>query len=167
MSTGSSVLLFVIMATLVFLPCVAHTDADSQPIAFNHKMHVSEVGLECTDCHQYVTENRKATLPNREVCADCHSEPQGESDEELKLVALLETEQELDWHQIYVLPKHVYFSHFRHVTLGQIGCITCHGDMKELTSPPTEPAVDVLDMDYCMDCHEEQQAANDCLACHN
>jgi hypothetical protein len=39
--------------------------------------------------------------------------------------------------------------------------------MKDLTSPPTSPATDIIDMDYCMDCHDNRQASNDCLACHN
>jgi hypothetical protein len=123
--------------------------------------------MDCIDCHQYVETHRKATLPNREVCHDCHSDAQGESAEEQKLVSLLEAEQELEWQRVYVLPKHVYFSHFRHVTLGRINCSECHGDMKELTSPPVKQAVDIVDMDNCMDCHEEKQVDNDCLTCHN
>ena len=97
---------------------------------------------------------------------DCHSEAQGESAEEQKLLSLLETDQEFDWQRIYVLPKHVYFSHFRHVTLGQLNCQECHGNMKELTSPPVKPAVDILNMDNCMDCHKGRQVNNDCLTCH-
>ncbi len=138
----------------------------AQPVEFNHNKHVIDVGMDCIDCHQYVETHQKASLPNREVCYDCHSEAQGESAEELKLVSLLETEQELEWQRVYVLPKHVYFSHFRHVTLGQINCSECHGDMKELTSPPVKQDVDVVNMDNCMDCHEEKQVNNDCLTCH-
>lgn len=155
------------VAVGVFLGGVAISDKVVQPIKFNHKLHITDVGMDCPECHQYVTRSRKATLPGKEVCMDCHSEPQGESEEEKKLVTLLQSHQELQWQQVYVLPKHVYFSHFRHVTLGQIGCQQCHGDMKQLIAPPTKPAVNIIDMDFCMDCHEDRLAQLDCLACHN
>lgn len=138
-----------------------------QPVEFNHQLHLDEVGLDCVECHQYVTQSRKATLPTESVCLDCHEEQQGESSEEEKLVSLLAGDSALNWQRVYVLPKDVYFSHFRHVTLGQLGCSECHGDMNQLSSPPEEPATDIIDMDYCMDCHEERQVSNDCLACHN
>lgn len=139
----------------------------TQPIQFNHNLHTTELEMDCQDCHRYVREGRKASLPDRDVCFECHEEMQGESAEEEKLVTLLATGQELDWQRVYVLPKHVYFSHLRHVTLGQIGCQECHGDMMQLTAPPRRPAVDIIDMDHCIDCHEERQADNDCLACHS
>jgi predicted CXXCH cytochrome family protein len=137
-----------------------------QPVAFNHQLHIVDLEMDCTECHRYVTTSRKATLPTAEVCADCHSEPQGESAEEEKLVSLISSGEDLNWQRVYVLPKHVYFSHFRHVTLGQMGCPECHGSMNELSRPPRQPAVNILDMDYCVDCHEDQLVSNDCLACH-
>lgn len=138
----------------------------NQPVKFSHNRHVSENEMDCTDCHRYVDTNRKATLPGKKICLECHSEAIGESPEEQKLVTILNSDQELNWQRIYVLPKHVYFSHFRHVTLGKIACQSCHGKMEELTSPPTRPAVDIINMDNCMDCHEKNQVSNDCLACH-
>lgn len=159
--------LVILAAVICFsAPVMLWGDSPRQPVSFNHLLHLEDVGLDCRDCHQYVFENRKATLPDREVCGECHSEMQGESVAEQKFVALLESEVELKWQRVYVLPKHVYFSHFRHVTLGQIGCQDCHGEMKQLTTPPTSPAVDILEMDYCMDCHQERQVDNDCLSCH-
>ncbi|MEE9553137.1 MAG: cytochrome c3 family protein [candidate division Zixibacteria bacterium] len=137
-----------------------------QPVEFNHNIHVIEVEMDCSDCHRYVITDRKATLPDKDVCSECHSEIIGESVEEQKLIALLESEREFNWQRVYVLPKHVYFSHFRHVTLGQVSCQECHGEMKELTSPPDKPAVDINDMDNCMNCHEDRQVNNDCLTCH-
>lgn len=160
-----------LLAPLLYLGCdqveALHTNGpDVQPIQFSHKLHVADKGLDCVECHRYVMTNRKATLPDKEVCAACHSEPQGSSDEERKLVELLSSSEELNWRRIYVLPKHVYFSHFRHVTLGQIGCQDCHGEMKELNVPPRETATDIIDMDFCIKCHRERRSNNDCLACH-
>lgn len=138
----------------------------AQPIQFNHKLHVADQGLDCVECHQYVTKNRKATLPGKDVCAGCHSEPQGSSPEEQKLAALLSSSEELKWQRVYVLPEDVYFSHFRHVTLGQIGCQSCHGEMKELTAPPQKPATGIINMSFCLECHKDRRASSDCLACH-
>lgn len=158
--------LIILALAGIFIWSTAILSGPSQPVKFSHNMHVVENDMECTDCHQYVTTNRKATLPGKEICLGCHSEAIGDSPEEQKLVAILNSDQELNWQRIYVLPKHVYFSHFRHVTLGQISCENCHGEMKELTSPPEKQAVDIINMDHCIDCHEDRQVSNDCLRCH-
>jgi len=175
--TSTNVRTFCRFLLLALLPLLFHlgcgqgealpTNAPgAQPVQFNHKLHVADQGLDCVECHRFVMKNRKATLPEKEVCAGCHSEPQGSSDEERKLVALLSSSEELNWQRVYVLPKHVYFSHFRHVTLGQIGCQSCHGEMKELTAPPRKQATGIIDMDFCIKCHRERRASSDCLACH-
>lgn len=165
MNTTSRIVFGLIIGMLALAAAVFGTAP--QPIEFNHNLHITDVGLDCGECHVFVTTNRKATLPDQTICAECHEEPQGESAEEQKLVALLQGNSDLDWQRVYVLPEHVYFSHLRHVTLGQIGCQDCHGQMHLMTSPPKKPATDILDMDYCMDCHDERQVNNDCLACHN
>lgn len=164
--------LYSMLAAGLGVAACGGTGADSgtphleQPIAFNHRLHTTDLEMDCPDCHRFVTTSRKATLPTVEVCAECHSDAQGESAEEQKLVALINAGSGLNWQRVYVLPKHVYFSHFRHVTLGQMGCPECHGNMKELNQPPVRPAVDILDMDYCVDCHLKQKANQDCLGCH-
>jgi len=155
------------LATGVLLSPTSAAEPVSQPIRFNHKLHITDVGLECTECHRTVTTGRKATLPPKGVCGECHSEAIGESPEEEKLVEILNSEERLDWQRIYVLPKHVYFSHFRHVALGQIDCVICHGEMRKLTSPPRSPAVDTVNMKECIRCHKQRQASVDCLACHD
>jgi hypothetical protein len=158
--TVSAAVLMLVTLTVKLL------GAGQQPVEFNHNLHINDVGMDCTECHLYVMQERKATLPDKEVCLECHSEPQGETSKEAAFIDLLQSDMELKWQRVYVLPKHVYFSHFRHVTLGQLPCQGCHGDMQNLTSPPTKRAVNIIDMDYCIDCHEESQASVDCLSCH-
>lgn len=157
----------IVFVVFVLLWSTGISSDQPQPIEFNHNKHIDEIGMDCQECHTYVISSRKATLPGKQICLECHEEQLGESTEEEKLVALLQSDEQLNWQRVYVLPKHVYFSHFRHVTLGQINCQQCHGDMKLLTSPPSEPETDIIDMDYCIDCHSERQVNNDCLACHN
>ena len=59
-----------------------------QPIAFNHQLHVEEMGAECSDCHQHVLTGVRATIPNIGVCSDCHEEAQTESLEELPRISV-------------------------------------------------------------------------------
>lgn len=163
-------LLFGLLVAALHTACdrgeaLSSTTPELQPIQFNHKLHVVDQGLDCVECHEHVTKYRKATLPGKEICAACHSEPL-ETPEGRKLAALLASDEELRWQRVYVLPDDLYFSHFRHVTLGQIGCQSCHGEMKELTAPPRKPATDIIDMNFCIRCHQERKASSDCLACH-
>ena len=136
-----------------------------QPLPFSHKIHVAEIELECTECHTRVMEHQRATLPLLEVCQDCHSEALTESEIESQLLAYTTEDQAIPWERIYAIPDHVYFSHRRHVVLGELACEVCHGDVSSFDLPPTAPVV-AITMDGCMDCHEENHITNDCLACH-
>jgi hypothetical protein len=124
-----------------------------------------DVGLVCTECHLYAETGVRATIPNIGLCGDCHAEAQTESVEEARLVEYIESNELVPWRKIYNVPAHVYFSHRRHTTLGEIGCAICHGDMENRESPVTRAEVS-LSMDFCMDCHYEMEASNDCLLCH-
>jgi len=137
----------------------------TQPIAFNHHLHVDELSLDCTDCHRYVLTGARATIPNIEVCGECHVEPLTDSAEEKKLIAYVESGKPIPWRKVYRVPDHVYFSHRRHAALGGIECKRCHGPMAEQTQPVTRPAVRIT-MDACIDCHDREGVTHDCIACH-
>ncbi|NIM57993.1 MAG: hypothetical protein GTO16_03490 [Candidatus Aminicenantes bacterium] len=134
-----------------------------QPISFNHKIH-AENDLDCLDCHPYFNEHASSGRPSLETCMSCHEEPQGESLAEKKLLEYIKSGNEIDWQRLYRVPEDVYFSHRRHVVLGQIDCMTCHGNIGESPKPPSEPLK--ITMKKCMKCHEEKEASNDCIACH-
>jgi len=136
-----------------------------QPIRFNHHKHIEEVGLNCDECHVYVKTQPFAGIPDLELCLGCHEDPQTDNPEEEKLRNIKEKDGVLVWQQIYHVPDHVYFSHRRHVTAGEIDCVVCPGRMTDRKKPPTKPAVH-LDMDHCIECHQQNQVNNDCLACH-
>ena len=137
-----------------------------QPLLYNHNVHVEEEGLECIDCHESVEQAAYATIPRLNLCLDCHdTEPMSESPEEAKLIAHIESEEEIAWNQVYRVPSHVYFSHRRHVTLGEVECSVCHGNVPEQMVPVQAPVIP-LTMEWCMDCHTENKVSNDCLACH-
>jgi hypothetical protein len=159
---------FCVPALLSAYSCTRSGEAAShkQPITYNHQVHVEENDMECTDCHLYVETRARATIPNIEVCGECHSdEPMTESAEEQKVVDYVSRGEKIPWLKIYRVPSHVYFSHRRHTALGEIACATCHGDMERMTTPPPKPAVPIS-MDRCMGCHEQNQVSNDCTRCH-
>jgi len=136
-----------------------------QPLAFSHVLHLDEVGLECADCHLYVTSGERTIVPNIQSCADCHFEAITESDNEARLVEHIESEQLIPWKQVYSVPDHVYFSHRRHTAAGEIECETCHGPVAQRAEPLTRALVPIT-MTACMDCHDLSGASNDCIVCH-
>jgi hypothetical protein len=135
-----------------------------QPIAFNHSLHVEQEGMECTMCHRGADKAIRSSLPGARACSLCHLEPQGESAAEQQLADLLQEGAPLEWAPLFLQPPHVFFSHRRHVSVAQIECATCHGDIGTSTAPPDQRAP--LTMDECIACHEQHAASTDCSACH-
>lgn len=134
-----------------------------QPLAFNHKVHADN-DLACADCHINFMDYSSSGRPTIEICAACHEESMTDSSEEKRVVESVQAGEEIEWKRLYRLPEDVYFSHRRHVAVGGIECATCHGDIGESVRPPTKP--EKMTMDKCMNCHDETQADNDCIACH-
>lgn len=135
-----------------------------QPVEFNHRLHVEDLGLDCTDCHPYYEDETFSGLPAADSCSFCHEEAQGEDPEEAKLVRLLAEERPLEWRPLFRQPSHVFYSHRRHIKLAELECETCHGSIAASEAPPQR--VDTLDMDGCIGCHEQQSVDNDCTSCH-
>ena len=136
-----------------------------QPIAFNHRIHVEELGFACQDCHLYAETSVRATIPNIDNCADCHEELQGESEAEARLVEFIAAGEPVPWRKIYRVPDHVLFSHRRHTAIAAIDCEHCHGPVGQQVQPVTRVFWRPT-MDNCMKCHEESGASNDCVHCH-
>jgi predicted CXXCH cytochrome family protein len=158
--------LFITAAISAILAGNGPAAAAEQPIAFNHKAHVSK-GLDCTICHAYVREQAFATLPKLETCLMCHSAKMSDNPEEGKIREFAAKKAPLKWVRLYRLSPDAaaYFSHRRHVTLGKIECAACHGPMAERTTPPTKALVS-FSMDFCIGCHERKKVATTCVDCH-
>jgi hypothetical protein len=135
-----------------------------QPIAFNHKKHVEELELSCLTCHASFEKETFSGLPGADVCSSCHSEAQGKSKEEAKLVKLLQTGAPLEWQSLFRQPPHVFYSHRRHVMVAKLECATCHGAIAKTVVPPE--SVRRLRMQDCIDCHRRSGASTDCTNCH-
>ena len=134
-----------------------------QPIAFSHRQHVGEFGLDCQLCHVYARRGPVAGIPSVARCVGCHQFVQPNQPEIQKLLAYWENQEPIPWVQIHNLPDHVRFTHKRHVLAGVI-CESCHGDVSQMDAADQ---VQPLTMGWCLSCHKEQQASIDCLTCHS
>ncbi len=136
-----------------------------QPVQFNHKKHTGDLGLDCAFCHAYVGSGAHAGLPDHTTCAMCHTTTQGTSEEAARVTALLEAGEPLRFNKLFRMPDHVFYTHRRHVAVAELPCQECHGGIADTEQPPRRALVRI-DMDFCMDCHREQQASLECTACH-
>ncbi len=135
-----------------------------QPVEFNHRKHVIDNQIGCSTCHQYYETQSFSGLPEADVCSTCHSEPQGKSAEEAKLVKLIKDGRPLVWNSLFRQPSHIFYSHRRHVVKAGIKCERCHGNIALTSSPPR--SVKKLSMTDCIACHEQRGVPVDCTTCH-
>lgn len=141
------------------------SEALSQPIQFNHKLHTKDLDIPCTDCHRYVKSAEFAGRPVTKICATCHDPPQTNKPEEARLIKYIKSGEEIPWRRLYEVPSHVFYSHRRHVTVAKLECAVCHGEIGQSVAPPARP-LRTLSMDFCIDCHEQRKVTTDCNACH-
>lgn len=124
-----------------------------QPIRFNHQIHTKKEP--CTRCHIHVATRRVAGRPQLSICMECHANPVTKSPEEEKLRQLARENGQLAWVRLTRLPRHVRFSHQRHVAVGKVECRVCHGAIAERTEPPQRPLVQI-EMSLCLSCHRAE-----------
>lgn len=46
--------------------------APEQPIAYSHRLHAGELGIDCRFCHTAARQARHAGIPSTDVCMKCH-----------------------------------------------------------------------------------------------
>ncbi|MBI4595573.1 MAG: cytochrome c3 family protein, partial [Candidatus Tectomicrobia bacterium] len=168
----TGILVFIIFILFILVSgkhFQASAQSVKQPIEFNHKKHLQDVGLECQNCHTLVLTYYRASIPNIEVCSMCHDEggdgQNASNPKTQKVLEYIKKGEAIPWQKVYQMPDHVYFSHQRHVVMGRIECVTCHGKIDQTTLPITTAAVKHT-MDSCMNCHKKSGVSNDCVACH-
>jgi hypothetical protein len=135
-----------------------------QPIPFPHHTHI-EKGLTCTDyCHEAVTTGPRAGLPSVTTCMICHESIATDRPLIKQITAMRDKGIDLSWQRVYGWPAsaHVRFNHAPHIR-AKVDCATCHGDVASMTV--AQRVVDHT-MGFCVNCHREHKAPNDCLTCH-
>lgn len=155
---------FAILCIIIASSC-SESINHPQPILYNHKKHVEDAGLNCFDCHTGAQIHEKASIPNIGICKGCHEQAMTESKEEKKLVDYIRKNQPIPWIQVHRVPDHAYFSHRRHVSIGKVACLACHGDVAKMTTPFSKPYLPVK-MAFCIDCHAKNRVNTDCATCH-
>ncbi len=156
----------LVAVALVQLACGPRQNLPTpeQPIAYDHQVHI-EAGLECVRCHRGAEEGVRAGMPSVQACAGCHRREIPDHPEVQKVMLANENRAPIRWVKVNVIPDSamVHFNHRAHARAG-IECLTCHGDVASMTV--AEPVRNVADMGWCVECHRDNEASDDCLACH-
>ena len=148
--------------------------APAQPIAFSHKLHAGDLGIDCRHCHSDVDRGKHAGVPSLNLCMGCHTNIATDRPEIQKMAqvhaageyhadatgrildpsqaALAESRRvggAIHWNRVHKLPDHVYFNHQQHTKAG-VDCMSCHGDVKGMVVLRQHSD---LSMGWCLSCH--------------
>lgn len=122
-----------------------------QPIAFDHRHHTHDDGIDCLYCHYEARRSPNAGVPPTSVCMGCHGQIWQEAQRLEPVRASWFSGEPIRWERVHRLPEFVYFDHSAHVSHG-VGCDECHGRVDRM---PEVYAVAPLTMNWCLDCHRD------------
>ncbi|HEY8311877.1 MAG TPA: cytochrome c3 family protein [Gemmatimonadaceae bacterium] len=121
----------------------------TQPVPFDHRVHVTGLRIDCRYCHAGAERGEWAGLPPTEKCASCHTQTWMASSVFRPVRQSLATGRPIPWRRVNELPDFVYFNHSIHVKKG-VGCETCHGRIDQMAQVRQ---VASLTMGWCLSCH--------------
>lgn len=125
----------------------------TQPVAFDHSLHVKQVGLDCRYCHTGVETSEHSNVPNTQTCMNCHTQIRKDSARLTEVQKSWQTGKPIPWVRIHKAPDYVYFNHSAHVNRG-VSCVHCHGKINEMqTVWHDQPQ----SMSWCLECHRHPQ----------
>jgi hypothetical protein len=127
----------------------------TQPVAYSHKLHAGDLGIDCRYCHFAIERSATANVPATSVCMNCHKLVKPESEKLAVVRTSFTTKTPIQWVRVHNLAGYVYFNHSAHLRAG-VGCLSCHGNvaqMEEVTQ--SQP----LSMSWCLDCHRKPEAS--------
>ncbi len=150
------------IAVLIISISKAESKPPVQPINFSHKIHVSQLEIDCINCHEFVDRSPVAGAPAIEICMQCHEAVATDKPQIISLRKYWEEKRPIEWVRVYSIPEAVYFTHKRHVKAG-IDCKVCHGDVANMSMMRR---VRKLKMGWCINCHRKENAPTDCITCH-
>ena len=136
--------------------------AATQPIDFQHRIHVQGAGIDCGFCHRLASTSATAGYPDVQQCMFCHVAVGQGQDEIEKLRQAWVSQTPIDWVRVHRMPDHVHFVHEAHIRAG-FTCATCHGDVGSMG---VATQVRALNMGDCVNCHKENNAPTECATCH-
>lgn len=127
----------------------------TQPIAFSHKLHVEQLGMDCRYCHSFVDQAAHSNVPTSQTCNNCHRAG-GVQWDNPKLAVLrhsVENNEPIRWVRIHQAPDYVYFNHSAHVNRG-VSCYSCHGKVNEME---VVFQAESQSMGWCLECHRSPE----------
>ena len=133
-----------------------------QPIAFDHKVHVTDYDIQCLYCHSYADRSPFAGVPSVERCMGCHLIVAAQTEGVQILNGYWQRGEPIPWIKVNVLPRFVHFNHEAHIR-AQVDCAECHGKVETMSKVAR---VASLEMGWCLECHRQEEASVDCLTCH-
>ena len=125
----------------------------TQPVAFDHTIHVQQLGMDCRYCHFGVDQAAHSNIPNTQVCMTCHTQVKKESNKLEPVRESWETGEPIKWVRIHKAPDYVYFNHQIHVNSG-VSCVECHGQINEMEEVRHDKS---HSMGFCLDCHRDPE----------
>jgi hypothetical protein len=124
-----------------------------QPVAFSHRHHSGQLGIDCRYCHTSVEEGAFAGIPPTKTCMTCHSQIWTNAPILEPIRESYRTDRSVEWTRVHDLPDFVYFNHSIHVKKG-VACETCHGRVDEM---PLMYQASTLHMEWCLECHRNPE----------
>ena len=141
-----------------------------QPIAFSHKIHAGDNGIDCNYCHTSARTSKTSGIPSANVCMNCHANiTSGTNTGTTEIQKIYNAigydpdtrtyiegyeQKPIKWIRIHNLPDLAYFNHSQHVTVGKIECQECHGPVQEMDVVKQESD---LTMGWCINCHKDTE----------
>jgi len=141
-----------------------------QPIAFSHKIHAGDNGIDCNYCHSSARTSKHSGIPSANVCMNCHANiTSGTTTGTTEIQKIYDAigydpdtrtyiegydQKPIEWVRIHNLPDLAYFNHSQHVTVGQLECQECHGAIEEMDVVKQDSE---LTMGWCIECHRETE----------
>ncbi len=115
-------------------------ESPDQPIAFTHKRHVQDLGMQCEFCHSEARKSIHGGVPPTQTCANCHSMVSKVKDKP-EIIKVMDycgwdaatkrctKPDPIPWTKVHDLPDYVRFSHRRHVKAG-VAAAEVHGGVE-------------------------------------
>ena len=134
-----------------------------QPISFSHRVHAGTKEIGCLMCHPGALTRAgggDSARAKRACCATAGSSfiiPRSS-----RSAGMTSKGEPIWWVRVTNLPDLAHFDHSMHLAAG-VDCGKCHGDVKAMDRIVLHQN---FTMGFCIQCHRENNATQDCFACH-
>ena len=125
----------------------------TQPVPFQHSLHVQQLGLDCRYCHSYVEVSQHSNVPTSQTCMNCHTAIKSQSPKLQPIRDSYASGKPVEWVRIHRVPDYAYFNHSAHVNRG-VSCVSCHGKINEMEVVWHDQP---QGMAWCLSCHRAPQ----------